>query len=887
MALELGDRLGPYSIQALLGVGGMGEVYRGRDARLGRDVALKVISPKLVGDPSLRRRFELEARAASALNHPAIVTIYDVGDTAGVSWIAMEWVEGRTLRQVLADGPLSIRDAWSIARQIADGLAAAHGKGVVHRDLKPENVMLAADGRAKILDFGLARQTPVETLEDSTVDTVTAAAIAATFEGAILGTVGYMSPEQASGRPADFRSDQFALGLIVYEMLAGRRAFVRPTAVETLSAVIREDPIPLASLRGGIPDAFQRAIARCLAKRPDDRFASTRDLAASLESIGTGSALETGSPAEPLAPTEMSIASTHATRVPRARVVALVLGAALVLALAAAGWNRFKTPPAAIGSLAVLPFENASTDPDADYLGDGLTESLINQMSRAPSLKVMARGTVFRFKGTTDPQAAGRKLGVGAVITGRVARRGDQIVISAELIEIPTGVRLWGETYDRPVADLLRVQDSIAAEISRGLRLRLSGQDKHTLDMHGTENPEAYELFLKARYLQIADTEEGDLEARRLFQQALEKDPKFVDAYLGVAGTYARSAGGGYTRPAESWPRAEEAIRKVVALDPTNVQARAARAAYRFQYEWDWPGTEREVAELSTDARLLLGNQFHPIALFFWARGRPEESVALMERALRVDPGNREARIMMADFLGHAGRLEEALGIYRAAAQDEPSDTRPWFGVAELLRRRGDVKGAIGALRKAYEVSGEEHGIQALATARTEKNYTNAEIAVARDRLSELEELAKERYVSPFDFARLYAQVGEREKAFASLELAFAERSLGLVYANPSTGLPAALRRVKIDTVLKHEGHRSTTVETFDQLSAILAGGRFDVIVAAGSVAADVEKLLGGRPDRAVVVALNAPPKEGSLLKAIDKAVEQRDQSARKAQSHS
>lgn len=343
-------------------------MYRGRDTRLGRDVALKVISPKLVGDPSLRRRFELEARAASALNHPAIVTIYDVGDTAGVSWIAMEWVEGRTLRQALAEGPFSIRNAWSIARQIADGLAAAHAKGIVHRDLKPENVMLVADGRAKILDFGLARQTPVDALEGSTttVDTVTAPPIAATFEGAILGTVGYMSPEQASGRSADFRSDQFSLGLIAYEMLAGRRAFVRATSVETLSAVIREDPVPLSSLRGGIPDAFQRVIARCLAKLPDDRFASTRDLAASLESLEAGSSLETGSPAAPLPPAEMPRASARATRVPRRRLVALVIGAAVALALAADGWSRFTTSPSAIDSLAVLPFENVSKDADAD-----------------------------------------------------------------------------------------------------------------------------------------------------------------------------------------------------------------------------------------------------------------------------------------------------------------------------------------------------------------------------------------------------------------------------------------------------------------------------------------------------------------------------------------
>ena len=286
MGLQAGDRLGPYEVLALLGVGGMGEVYRGRDTRLGRDVALKVISPKRVEDASLRRRFELEARAASVLNHPSIVTVYDVGETGGVSWIAMEWVEGRTLRQVLGPGALEVRAALSLARQIADGLAAAHAKGVVHRDLKPENVMVTAEGRAKILDFGLARLTAEDAPQEamSRLETMDAPPDA-TRAGTILGTVGYMSPEQAAGRPVDFRSDQFSFGLILYEMLAGRRAFARPTAPETLAAIIREDPAPLASLRTGIPKALDDAIAVCLAKRPEDRFSSTRELSSVLESV--------------------------------------------------------------------------------------------------------------------------------------------------------------------------------------------------------------------------------------------------------------------------------------------------------------------------------------------------------------------------------------------------------------------------------------------------------------------------------------------------------------------------------------------------------------------------------------------------------------------------
>ena len=779
MPLEPGDLLGPYRIQALLGAGGMGEVYRAHDGRLGRDVALKVISQKLVGDPANRRRFELEARAASALNHPSIVTIYDVGDTGTISWIAMEWIEGRTLRHALIDGPLPMDDACSIARQIAEGLAAAHAKGIVHRDLKPENVMVSAGGGIKILDFGLARQTIVGALEGS-MSTAETAPGSASLPGVILGTVGYMSPEQASGRPVDFRSDQFAFGLVTYEMLTGRRAFVRPTAVETLSAVIREDPVPVSSLRSGISDAFQAVIARCLAKLPDDRFASTRDLAAALESFA-GSSAGAGTSAALRAPAEAPDSGGERTRARLLRRAGIVGSAVVILALAAIGWQRYGSSRPAIASLAVLPFENSSKDPDVAYLGDGLTDSLISQMSRVPSLKVMARGTVFRFKGAADPQAVGRTLGVGAVVTGTVSRRGDQLVISAELIEIATGVRLWGETYDRPVADLLGVQDRIASDISDGLRLRLSGPEKRTLVEHGTENPEAYELYLKARFHLLNDSEEGDLDARLLFRQAVEKDPKFVQAHLGIASTYAKSAGNGYAPPAEAWARAEEAIGKALALDPGNVLARTALALRRFQFDWDWPAAEREFRAVSTDPRLFLGNQYRAVALFFWARGRPEEAVALMERALRVDPGNVESSIMQCDFVAQAGRLDEALGCYKGIAAAGPAEPRTLFGLAEVLKRRGDMRGAIDTLRKAYELTMEERGTQALAEARTEKDYEHAQLAVARVHLEDLEALAKERYISPLDLARLYAQVGEREKAFANLDLALAERSPMLV----------------------------------------------------------------------------------------------------------
>jgi non-specific serine/threonine protein kinase len=755
----------------------MGEVYRGRDTRLGRDVALKVISPARLGDAELRRRFELEARAASVLNHPSIVTIYDVGETEGVSWIAMEWVEGRTLREALVDGPLSLNGALSIARQIAEGLATAHAKGIVHRDLKPENVMLTVEGRTKILDFGLARQTVADSLEGSgsKIDTLAAIANEPTFEGSILGTVGYMSPEQASGRPVGFHSDQFSFGLILYEMLAGQRAFSRPTAVQTLSAIITDEPTPLASVRSDTPMALQNLIARCLAKRPEDRFASTREIVVAFEYLGTGSAVTIAPP-----PTSKIAPSPPVpeTARPRRRALA-VLGAAV--ALAAAAYVRFGAAKRPIDSLAVLPFVSSGAEADTGFLGDGLTESLIEQMSRVQSLKVMARATVFRMRGA-DPQDAGKKLGVGAVLTGDVSRRGNQLSISTELVESATGRRLWGEKFDRPLDELIRVQDAIASSVAQGLRLELSEDERRALNLHGTQNPEAYELALKARHFFQKDTEEANSEARRLYEQAVAKDPRFAEAHIGLAATYATIAVIGYGLPSEVWPRQKEELDKAFALDPGNVLVRAARAHRRFYFDWDWSGCEAEYRDLATDARLFRTEVWRPIALYYWARGRTEDAIALVERALRIDPGNVRSKLMHASLLTHAGRVDDAVADYRSIAEVDRSNPEPLYGLAEALRGKGDLPGAIGALRKAYELSGEEEGVRLLATASTANDYKNAEAAVARGRLETVEELSADRYISPFDVARLHAQAGDLENAFANLEKALAERSPGLVF---------------------------------------------------------------------------------------------------------
>lgn len=777
MPLVSGDRLGPYEVEHLLGAGGMGEVYRGVDTRLRRAVALKVISQRLVGDEGSRRRFETEARAASALNHPAIVTVYDIGEGNGLSWMAMELVEGQTLREAIADGPLSIRQAWSIARQLADGLAAAHAKGIVHRDLKPENVMLTHEGGAKILDFGVARQVIPVSSSAASLATATATDVG-TVAGAILGTIGYMSPEQAMGRDVDFRSDQFSFGAVIYELLAGQRAFQRPTALETLSAILRDEPPPLASTRTDASNAFQRVINRCLEKAPEQRFTSTRELATALDALMPESFTAVAPSGTALPDPPDAIPARRAVSTLRFAVLGAL---ALAIGSGAFLWNRRdRTGPPAISSVAVLPFESSADDRDVGYIADGLTDGLIDHLARVKSLKVQARATVMRFKGNPNPREAARALGVGAVVTGGLSRRGTQIVVSAELIHGATGERLWGQTFDRPLTDLMRVQDSIVLSIAEGLRLRLSGEEKARLGGFGTDNPEAYELFLKGRFLMQRETEEDDLEAQRLFKLAAEKDPKFLDAHLAVASTYTRSVGGGLQSSRDAGVHADEALAKAFAIDPNNVAVRLAMAHKRFVTKHDWAATERVYRAVMDDPTVLRTVLYHPIALFFVAIGRPDEAAALVERALVVDTGNVESRLMLGTFQLQAGRLDEALRVLAAIAAEEPEDSRPLFGIADVYRRRGDFAGATEARRKAYELAGDADAARAFARATTEAEYAKAEVAVARAGLRYLQDLSTQRFVSPLDIARLHAQIGNREEALDLLERATDEDFTGL-----------------------------------------------------------------------------------------------------------
>jgi TolB-like protein/tetratricopeptide (TPR) repeat protein len=749
--LKAGTLVGPYRIDALIARGGMGIIYRATDTRLHRQVALKMLAP-LGGQDELRvDRFLREARITASLDHPNIVSVYDVGTHDGQPFMVVEWLEGETLRDRLDRGSVAEADVRRIGIDIARGLVAANAAGLVHRDLKPENVFLTRAGVTKILDFGIAKLVPDAVPRNTGTSTLT---------GILVGTAGYLAPEQIQGREVDGRADLFALGSILFEMLTGQRAFACENTVDTLHAIVHDAPPDLLRNRADVSASMDTIVARLLQKSPEDRFQTAADVVWVLEQP----AAETAWVRARIEP-----AKTRPTLRMHARTWIAVL-AAVVLAAVAAGtflWQRWSRP--AITSVAVLPFANTADDPEIDYIADGLTDALIDHLSRAESLAVKARATVMRFKGEGDPRKAARALDVGAVVTGTLSRRGTLIVVSAELIHGTTGERLWGQTFDRPMTDLMHVQDSIVLAIAEGLRLRLSGDEKVRLAGSGTHSPEAYELFLKGRFLLQRDTEEDDREALTLFRQATERDPNFLDAHLAIVSTYARSVGG-YASPHEAAVRADAALQKAAAIDPNNVAVRVAMAFLRFTATRDWAATERAYRAVMHEPALFRTIQYHPIAVFFVAIGKADEAVNLVERALVVDPDNLETRVMLGNFLLQAGRLDDALRVYAAIGSEAPEDPRPLFGTADVYKRRGDFVRAAESRRRAHALDGDDDAARAFTDATTEAAYAKAEITVARAELGQLEELAKERYIPPLDIARLHAQVGNREQALAGLE---------------------------------------------------------------------------------------------------------------------
>jgi serine/threonine-protein kinase len=796
-----GERIGGYQILSLLGQGGMGEVYCAQDMKLGRQVALKLLTNRMATDQDQRLRFEEEARLPSQLNHINIVTIYGVGEESSVPYIAMEFVRGRTLRRLLAEDTISLKQALDFAAQIADALAAAHAGGVVHRDLKPENIMVTPEGLIKVLDFGLAKR-QILSNSSSHGGPRTVAQERVTNSGAILGTVGYMSPEQAAGRTAEPPADQFSFGAILYEMLAGRRAFERETDVETLSAIIREQPAAIRDFNTEVPPELQEVVERCLAKEAKDRYSTAQELAAQLRHIREAWGSET------VGTVKIRADLTPSSRLTRRRAIWLS-GAISLTAVTGLGIWTLRPFESDIRSLAVFPFQNTGGDADAEFISYALTNSLIRKISALPSLTVK-RGVLPDLQGKpVDARAAGKQLQVDAVVTGSVSRRSGTLSVTAELVDAATGAVLWANRYDKDETDVIFIEDEIAgAIIDDGVRLKLSVDDRRQLGRHFTDDPEAHKLYMRATYLQTKENEDDFSTARKLLEQAIARDPRFALAYVQLAFNYAAALIDGYERPNQGWPFVVKYARQALDLDPTLFEAHSRLGAEAFFFRWEWESAEKqfEIGLRSTDAV----NTGYAIAL--WAVGRTDDALRIVRRDMSRNPLNLELRLREADLLVHLGQLKTAESLYADITRDEPADTRGYFGLAEVRRVQERFDEAIEQLRHGFETVIRNTPIEdsltdLLASARGADGYRKVEQMMARIELDNLESRAAQpAYVSPLDLARVHARLGNKERAFEYLGEALKERSPGLAFLRVDHAWGAIRGDTRFEDVVRRVG---------------------------------------------------------------------------------
>jgi serine/threonine protein kinase/Tfp pilus assembly protein PilF len=757
MPLTSGDRLGPYEILGPIGAGGMGEVYRARDVALGREVALKVLAH--AGDAEHSRRFPDEARLASSLNHPNIVQIYGLGEEGDVLYIAMELVRGRTLRALLGEGALPVPKALHLATQVADAMAAAHASGIVHRDLKPDNIMVTAEDRVKVLDFGLAKRQGGLIAEGQPPNEA-ATETCLTVAGAILGTIGYMAPEQAAGRPLGPTADQFSFGAILYEMLSGRRAFKRDTAVATLSAILSETPPPIDTLNPAVPASLQQIVERCLAKNPADRYPATADLVVQLAAAATA-------------------AAPWVSRLTRRRAIWLGGVAAASVVTGASAWKLWPNG-SGIRVLAVYPFENSAKDDDAEFLCDGVTRSLIRQLTTLPGLKVK-RGPKGKI---ADPQEAGRRLKVDAIVTGSITRRPGKILVSVELLDARTGDVLWSSpSYDRDESELLRTQDEIVNKIiDEGIRMKLSSADRRRLSKRSTNDPEALQLFMRAIYHHGKETEADYLSARALLLQAVERDKNFALAYWALAWNYLAMTSDGYTRPAEVWPVARAYAQQALSLDDTLAEPHGALGTEALCHRWNWAEAERE---FGLALRAPEPDVWIPYMFERWAVGRNEDAFRVMGKAVEVEPASVIWRVKQADLYLRARQADTAGKLYENIIADAPDDSRAYFGLAEVAGAQERFDDAIEFLRQGYLALGVEDDalLKVLSEARGAEGYRKLERMGAQHELDVLaDRAAANKYASPLDYARAHARLGDKDEAFRYLDAALAEKSPALVY---------------------------------------------------------------------------------------------------------
>jgi len=806
----VGRNLGPYVISARLGAGGMGEVYLAEDTRLGRKVALKMLPDYFTRDDDRVRRFQQEARAASALNHPNILTIYEIGQIASRHFIATEFIEGETLRQSMIKRELKIAEALDVAAQVASALSAAHQAGITHRDIKPENIMVREDGFVKVLDFGLAKlMEPKAVIADTEAMT---RILVKTEPGIVMGTVTCMSPEQARGAEVDHRTDIWSLGVVLYEMVARRLPFEGATTSELLASILNDkEPPPLSRYARGVPVELERILTKALHKNREERYQVIKDFGLDLKSLkhrlefeaelertvppestaGVSRITDSGGHAaestthtlttHPTSSAEYVVSEIkHHRRVVAAAAIALIL--LLVAGLAYYFYfPRGGTTP--IDSIAVLPLHNPTGDPNAEYLSDGISEALINSLSELQQLRVVARGIAFRYKGKeVDPQAVGRDLNVRAVLMGRVHQVGDALNIQVDLVDATTGAQLWGQEYESKVSDVLAVKQTIAREVTEKLRLRLSGEEKQRLVRRDTTNEEAYQFYLRGRYYWNRRTAGGLKKALEEFQQAVDKDPTYALAYTGLADCYAIQTEYAGTPLRETLPKARAAALRALEIDNSLGEAHTSLGLINM-HSWQFAEAEKEYK------RGIELNPNYPTAHHWYSNylqgvARFDESMAEIKRAQLLDPlspvisGNVVIRYSLR------GDYNSVIEGSKKIIELDPNYPRVHTDLGWAYLKQGREQEAISELQKAVDLSGRA----SFELAYLGSGYAAlGKRAEARSVLKELEEKYARQESGGMYLAAVYGGLGEKDQAFAWLEKDFQARSSLLYY---STGYP-------------------------------------------------------------------------------------------------
>lgn len=777
------DRIAHYKLLRIVGAGAMGEVYEAEDEHLHRQVALKVIAAPGSDQSDMRRRFLREAHAAAAFTHPNVAHIYDVGTDDGVDYIAMEYIDGETLAQVLARGALAIDEIVGIALQLVDALAAAHDRGVVHRDIKPSNVMITTRGQVKMLDFGLAhiKQPPAaqtdETLEHGP----------STAAGMIVGTTSYMSPEQALGESPASASDVFSVGVVLYEMITGRRPFAGKTAADTLHRITGIEPEPLARFNYELPIELERIVRKCLEKTASHRYRSAGELLVDLKALGRNRS--SGARSAP----RWAAGSPPQRRHIAAIVIVVAIGAAIVLWALLNRRAPVAVPPTrALRSVAVLPFSIAGVN-DGEYMADGIAESLINALAEDSQIRVMAQSTVFRFKHASQtPQQIGRQLGVDAVVTANVLQRGNGLIVTAELVSTEDGAHLWGERYERKVSDVIGIEDDLASGISHALQLRRAPREQiATSERRGT----AHALYLRGQYAMNERTPESIKSAVEDFRRAIVADPGYAPPYAALADTFILSARYAEVRTAEFSTRVHEAANKALQLDPSLPEAHVALASVYDTCDWNWPAAAQEYRKaIALRPSYLLAHQWY--ALLLTRLARFDEAQHEIQIALVLDPLSAVVNLAAAYIDYHGGRYAEAESFCRKAIALDPNVPLGQLQMALILMQQSQFSEA-GSSLNASGSSDSAIVVRAVLQARQGRT------ASAEATMSQL--AARD---ADYGLAVVAASLGSKDLALQSMERAFARRNPFASYAKVDPLLVTLHDDPRFLALLDHAGLR-------------------------------------------------------------------------------